>query len=344
MWDRFLRACRREPVDATPVWFMRQAGRYMPEYRALRKNHTLIELCKNPELATEVTLQPVKALGVDAAILFADILLILEPLGAPFEFAAGEGPVIHEPVRDKAGVDKLRLFAPEEGLGYVLSAIRMIRRELDGKTPLIGFAGAPFTLASYLIEGGGKSKDYAITKRLMYREPLVWHALMEKLSEMTRRYLLAQVEAGAQAVQLFDSWIGALSPDDYVSFIQPHVRHILSALEKTGVPVIHFGTGTAMLLELQKQAGGTVIGIDAKTPLDWARKLLGPDVAVQGNLDNLLLDAPRELLAARVKDVLRRGGGRGHVFNLGHGILPETNPDAVKYVVDLVHAEPVPAG
>jgi uroporphyrinogen decarboxylase len=339
MWDRFLRACRREPVDVTPVWFMRQAGRYMEEYRALRKKHTLIELCKNPELATEVTLQPVKALGVDAAILFADILLILEPLGAPFEFAAGEGPVIHTPVRDKAGVDKLRLFAPEEGLGYVLAAIRMIRKELDGKTPLIGFAGAPFTLASYLIEGGGKSKDYAITKRLMYREPAVWHALMEKLSEMTRRYLHAQVEAGAQAVQLFDSWIGALSPADYVQFIQPHVKHILSSVEQTGVPVIHFGTGTAMLLELQKQAGGTVIGIDAKTPLDWARKLLGDGVAVQGNLDNLLLDAPRDLLAARVKDVLHRGGHRGHIFNLGHGILPETNPDAVKYVVDLVHSE-----
>jgi uroporphyrinogen decarboxylase len=339
MWDRFLRACRREPVDVTPVWFMRQAGRYMAEYRALRKQHTLIELCKNPELATEVTLQPVKALGVDAAILFADILLLLEPLGAPFEFAAGEGPVIHTPVRDKAGVDKLRLFAPEEGLGYVLAAIRMIRKELDGKTPLIGFAGAPFTLASYLIEGGGKSKDYAITKRLMYREPAVWHALMDKLSEMTRRYLLAQIEAGAQAVQLFDSWIGALSPADYVEFIQPHVKHILSSVEQAGVPVIHFGTGTAMLLELQKQAGGTVIGVDAKTPLDWARKLLGDGVAVQGNLDNLLLDAPRDLLAARVKDVLHRGGHRGHIFNLGHGILPETNPDAVKYVVDLVHSE-----
>jgi uroporphyrinogen decarboxylase len=342
MWDRFLRACRREPVDATPVWFMRQAGRYMEEYRALRKKHTLLELCKTPELATEVTLQPIKALGVDAAILFADILLPLEPLGAPFEFAAGEGPVIHNPVRDKAAVDKLRLFAPEEGLGYVLQAVRLIRKELDGKTPLIGFAGAPFTLASYLIEGGGsKSKDYAITKRMMYREPAVWNALMEKLAEVTRRYLLAQIEAGAQAVQLFDSWIGALSPDDYVTFIQPHVKHILADVQKTGVPVIHFGTGTAMLLELQKQAGGTVIGVDAKTPLDWARKVLGDDVAVQGNLDNLLLDAPRDLLAARVKDVLHRGGHRGHIFNLGHGILPETNPDAVKFVTDLVHDQTI---
>jgi uroporphyrinogen decarboxylase len=238
-------------------------------------------------------------------------------------------------------VDKLRLFAPEEGLGYVLEAVKMIRTELDGKTPLIGFAGAPFTLASYLIEGGGKTKDYAITKRLMYREPQVWHELMSKLAEMTRRYLHAQIEAGAQAVQLFDSWIGALSPTDYVEFIQPHVKHILASVEQTGVPVIHFGTGTAMLLELQKQAGGTVMGVDGKTPLDWARNLLGPDVAVQGNLDNLLLDAPRELLAARVKDVLHRGGHRGHIFNLGHGILPETNPDAVKYVVDLVHDQTI---
>jgi len=339
MWDRFLRACRREPVDATPVWFMRQAGRYMAEYRELRKKHTLIELCKSPELATKVTLQPVNALGVDAAILFADILLPLEPMGAPFEFAAGEGPVIHEPVRDQAGVDKLRLFPPEEGLGYVLDAIRMIRRELDGKTPLIGFAGAPFTLASYLIEGA-RSKEYAITKRMMYREPAMWHALMEKLAEVVRRYLLAQVEAGAQAIQLFDSWIGALSPDDYATFIQRHVRHILADVEKTGVPVIHFGTGTAMLLELQKQAGGTVIGIDARTPLDLAWSRLGYDVAVQGNLDNLLLDAPPELLSLRVKDVLRRAAGRpGHIFNLGHGILPETNPDSVKFVVDLVHTE-----
>jgi uroporphyrinogen decarboxylase len=339
MWDRFLRACRREPVDATPVWFMRQAGRYMAEYRALRKDHTLIELCKNPELATQVTLQPVNAHRVDAAILFADILLPLEPMGAPFEFAAGEGPVFHAPVRDRAAIDKLRLFAPEEGVGYVLDAIRMIRKELDGKTPLIGFAGAPFTLASYLIEGA-RSKEYALTKRMMYREPAMWHALMEKLSEVVRRYLLAQVEAGAQAIQLFDSWVGALSPDDYSEYIQRHVRHILADVEKTGVPVIHFGTGTAMLLELQKEAGGTVIGVDGRTPLDLAWARLGDDVAVQGNLDNLLLDAPRELLTQRVKDVLRRAGGRnGHIFNLGHGILPETNPDAVKFVVDLVHAE-----
>jgi len=337
MWDRFLRACRREPVDATPVWFMRQAGRYMAEYRAIRANHTLLEICKQPELALEVTLQPIKKLGVDAAILFADILLPLEPMGAPFEFAAGEGPVIHKPVRSAADIEALRICQPEEGLGYVLDAIRLIRRELDGKTPLIGFAGAPFTLASYLIEGG-KSSHYARTKKLMYQEPKVWHSLMHKLSEVVRLYLRAQVQAGAQCVQLFDSWVGALSPLDYVAFIQPHVSHILKDLETTGVPVIHFGTDTATLLELQRDAGGTVIGVDWRTPLDQAIQRLGDGVAVQGNLDPLLLDAPRELLSARVDDILTRVGGRnGHVFNLGHGILPETPVDACKFVVDYVH-------
>ena len=337
MWDRFLRACRREAVDKTPVWFMRQAGRYMAEYRKLRERHSLLELCKTPDLACEVTLQPVRALGVDAAILFADILLPLEPMGAPFEFAAGEGPVIHEPVRDTAGVERLRVIDPEEGLGYVLESVRSIRRELDGKTPLIGFAGAPFTLASYLVEGG-KSSNYARTKRLMYGEPETWKALMTKLSEVVRRYLHAQVEAGAQAVQLFDSWVGALSPLDYTEFVQPHVRHILQSVMKTGVPVIHFGTDTASLLELQRDAGGTVIGVDWRTPLDAAWQRLGNGVAVQGNLDPLLLMAPREVLARRVDDVLTRAGGRnGHIFNLGHGILPETPPDAVKYVVEHVH-------
>jgi len=337
MWDRFLRACRREPVDATPVWFMRQAGRYMPEYRAIREKHTLLEICKAPELATQVTLQPVSAFPIDAAILFADILLPLEPMGAPFEFAAGEGPRFFEPVRDRAAIERLRLIDPEESLGYVLSAIRMIRRELDGKTPLIGFAGAPFTLASYLVEGG-KSVNYAITKRLMYAEPELFHALMSKLAEVVRRYLRAQIDAGAQAVQLFDSWVGELSPLDYEEYILPHVHHILSDVEKANVPVIHFGTGTAMLLSLMKRAGGTVIGVDTFTPLDWARAELGPSVAVQGNLEPLLLSAPRDLLARRVDDVLRRAGSSpGHVFNLGHGILPETPPDAVKYVADLVH-------
>lgn len=337
MWDRFLRACRREPVDATPVWFMRQAGRYMAEYRAIRQKHTLLEICKQPELACEVTLQPVRAMGVDAGILFADILLPLEPMGAPFEFAAGEGPVFHHPIRNAKDVESLRVIDPDEGLGYVLEALRLIRKELDGKTPLIGFAGAPFTLASYLVEGG-KSTHYARTKHMMYSEPELWHALMTKLAEVVRRYLRAQVSAGAQALQLFDSWIGALSPTDYREFILPHVKHILQDVMQTGVPVIHFGTGTATLLELQKEAGGTVIGVDWRTPLGPARKLLGDDVAVQGNLDPLLLSAPRPLLEQRVLDVLEGAGpAPGHIFNLGHGILPETPPDAVRFVADFVH-------
>jgi uroporphyrinogen decarboxylase len=337
MWDRFLRACRREPVDATPVWFMRQAGRYMAEYRKVREKHTLLDICRTPELALEVTLQPLRAFEVDAAILFADILLPLEPMGAPFEFAAGEGPVIHEPVRDRNGVERLRLFEPEEGLSHVLAAIRLLRRELDGKTPLIGFAGAPFTLASYLVEGG-KSSHFARVKRFMYDEPELFSTLMGKLSEVVRRYLLAQIAAGAQAVQLFDSWVGCLSPRDYREFVLPHVRHILQAVGAAGVPVIHFGTDTGALLELQREAGGTVIGVDWRTPLDQARARLGDGVAVQGNLDPILLFAPRELLRKRVGEVLAAAGPRpGHVFNLGHGILPETSPDAVRFVAEHVH-------
>jgi uroporphyrinogen decarboxylase len=337
MWDRFLRACRREPVDATPVWFMRQAGRYMAEYRAIRKKHTLLEICLHPELAAEVTLQPVRKLGVDAAILFADILLPLEPMGAPFHFAAGEGPVFDRPIRDAAAVEALKIIDPLESLSHVLEAIRILRAELDGRTPLIGFAGAPFTLASYLVEGG-KSQNYANTKRLMYGDPGLWNALMEKLAEVVRRYLRAQVAAGAQAVQLFDSWVGSLGPDDYVQFIQPHVRRILGDLQSTGVPVIHFGTNTGALLEHLRDAGGTVIGVDWRTPLDLARRRLGAGVAVQGNLDPLLLGAPRTLLDARVENILERAGAEpGHIFNLGHGILPDTSPDAAKHVVDLVH-------
>ncbi len=337
MWDRFLRACRREPVDCTPVWFMRQAGRYMAEYRTIRAKRTLLEICKEPELATEVTLQPVHAHGVDAAILFADILLPLEPMGAPFEFAQGEGPVVHHPIRTAADVERLRVIEPEEGLGYVLEAIRMIRRELDGKTPVIGFAGAPFTLASYLIEGG-KSSTYIRTKRMMYSEPETWAQLMSKLAEVVRRYLRAQVEAGAQALQVFDSWVGALGPLDYQAHIAPHMRHILEDVTKMGVPVIHFGTGTSTLLELQRDAGGTVIGVDYRLPLDEAHRRLGDGVALQGNLDPLLLLAPWHVLEPRVLDVLERGrAAAGHIFNLGHGIVPETPPDAVKRVVELVH-------
>jgi uroporphyrinogen decarboxylase len=337
MWDRFLRACRREPVDVTPVWFMRQAGRYMAEYRAIRAKHTLLQICAEPDLATEVTLQPVRALGVDAAILFADILLPLAPMGAPFDFAAGEGPVFERPVRDRAGIDALRVVDAEEALPHVLGAIRRIRRELDGKTPLIGFAGAPFTLASYLVEGG-KSSHFAHTKRLMYREPEAWHALMDKLAEVVRRYLHAQIDAGAHAVQLFDSWVGQLSPLDYQTYVLPHSQRILRDVMTRDVPVIHFGTGTATLLELMAEAGGSVIGCDFRTGLANAHERLGDGVALQGNLDPLLLGAPRELLEARVRGVLADGrSASGHVFNLGHGILPDTNPDSVKLVTDLVH-------
>jgi uroporphyrinogen decarboxylase len=336
MNDRFLRACRGETVDCTPVWFMRQAGRYMAEYRALREKHTLLEICRTPELALEVTLQPIRAFGFDAAILFSDLLIPLAPLGIPFDFQAGEGPVIQMPIRSADDVAALRRFEPRQELGMVLQAIRLLRRELQ--VPLIGFAGAPFTLASYAIEGG-HSTSFARTKALMYEEPATWHRLAGLLAEVVADYLRAQVEAGAQAVQVFDSWIGALDEADYREFVLPHVRRIFEALADTGVPQIHFGTGTGHLLAAQREAGGTVIGIDWRTPLDEGWHRAGDGVAVQGNLDPTLLFAPRERLLARVDDVLRRARGRpGHVFNLGHGILPATPVEAVKAVVEHVHA------
>ncbi len=341
---RFLRACRREPVDRTPVWFMRQAGRYMAEYRAIRAKHTLLEICSQPDLAAEVTLQPVRALGVDAAILFADILLPLIPMGIQLEFAAGEGPVIHNPVRTPADVAALRPVDPGESLGHVLEAVRLVRRELDGHTPLIGFAGAPFTLASYLIEGGA-SRNYVKAKSLMYRNPQTWHALMGKLARIVADYLVAQVEAGAQAVQLFDSWVGALSPDDYREYVLPHSQLILREVSASGVPVIHFGTDTATLLPLMKEAGGDVIGLDWRTPLDWGWAQVGADSAVQGNLDPvaLLAEAPRPELERRVRAILDQAAGRpGHIFNLGHGILPGTPVENVKAVVEMVHEYSVP--
>ena len=334
MNDRFLRACRREPVDCTPVWMMRQAGRYMAEYRALREKHTLLELCKTPELAMKVTLQPMK-LNVDAAILFADILLPLEPMGAPFEFAKGEGPVVHNPIKTRADVEKLRVIEPEEGLGYVMEAIKLLKKELP--VPLIGFAGAPFTLASYLVEGG-KSRDFLKTKKLMYAEPETWNLLMSKLAEVVRRYLHEQIDAGADAVQLFDSWVGQLGPADYAEYVQPHVRHILADVEKRGVPVIHFGVGTQSLLPLMKEAGGTVLGLDWRTPIaeTWAK--IGYDRGVQGNMDSTVLFAPRKIAEKHAQRVLDDAGGRpGHIFNLGHGILPETPVETVQAVVDYVH-------
>jgi uroporphyrinogen decarboxylase len=335
--DRFLRACRREPVDRTPVWFMRQAGRYMAEYRAVRERHDLLEICRTPELAVEVTLQPVRALGVDAAILFSDLLLPLEPLGVPFHFAAGEGPVVDAPVRNAAGVARLRRFEPREELRPVLEAIRLLRRELEGNVPLIGFAGAPFTLASYAVEGG-HSTHFAATKGLMYSDPQTWHRFAALLAEVVGDYLRAQAEAGAQALQVFDSWVGALDAADYREFVLPHLKTLFARAGGL-VPMIHFGTGTSHLLALQREAGGDVIGIDWRIGLDDGWRAAGDGVAVQGNLDPAVLLGPRERLLARVDDVLARAGGRaGHVFNLGHGILPATPPENVKAVVEHVHA------
>ncbi len=334
--SRFLRACRRQPVDATPVWFMRQAGRYMAEYRAIREKYSLLEIVRQPELAAEVTLQPVRAFDVDAAILFADILLPLEPLGIDFGFYKGEGPRIHNPVRTRDDVERLRPLVPEESLGHVLEAIRLVRAELDGKKPLIGFTGAPFTVASYAIEGG-PSKTYKTTKLMMYAAPDLWHAFMEKLSDALAAYIRAQIRAGAQAAQMFDSWVGALSPQDYAEFVLPYSRKVLQAAQAEGVPVIHFGTGTATLLPLMREAGGDVVGLDWRVPLDEGWRTVGYDRAVQGNLDPVALFAPLDVLREKVHDVLRRAGGRsGHIFNLGHGILQHTPPERVQAVVDFV--------
>jgi uroporphyrinogen decarboxylase len=316
---------------------MRQAGRYMPEYRAIREHHSLLDICRQPELAAEVTLQPVDRLDVDAAILFSDLLLPLEPLGIPFDFVKGEGPVIHEPVRTADDIDRLRGFEPREALGHVLATIRLLRGELADRVPLIGFGGAPFTLASYAVEGG-PSSHYARTKALMYGEPDAWHRLCETLSMAVADYLVAQVEAGAQAIQVFDSWVGALSPSDYREFALPHTRRVLTAVTETGVPVLHFGTGTATLLEAMTEAGGDVIGVDWRVPLDEAWARIGPERAVQGNLDPTLLLGRVDRLLGGAEDVLRRAGGQaGHIFNLGHGILPETPVSHVQTLARFVH-------
>jgi len=335
--SRFLKACRREPSDATPVWFMRQAGRYLPEYRALRQRHSILELCHDPDLATQVTLQPVERLGVDAAILFADILLPFEPLGLGLAFAAGEGPQIARPIRSAAQVAALPPVDPARDLGYVLEAVRLVCRALRPEVPLIGFAGAPFTLASYAIEGGA-TRSFAVTKRFMYTEPRAWHALLERLADLVGRYLAAQAAAGAHALQLFDSWVGCLAPEDYRAYVQPHSRRALELAAGGGVPVIHFGTETGGFLEDFAAAGGDVIGVDWRIPLDVAWERLAPRQAIQGNLDPATLLASRATLEARVRDILTRAGGRpGHIFNLGHGVLPETPVEALQAVVDLVH-------
>ncbi len=336
MNDRFLKACRREPVDCTPVWFMRQAGRYMAEYRRLRAKHSILEMCKTPELAAEVTMQPIERFPLDAAIIFADILLPLEPMGLHLEFAEGEGPLIDNPLRDAAAVDRLKQIDGSE-LQFVMDAISLTRKRLNGRVPLIGFAGAPFTLASYAIEGGG-SRNYIHTKQMMYGEPKVWHALMDKFSKVLTSYLRCQIEAGAQAVQLFDSWVGCLSASDYIEYVKPHVRSIFEGLKNAGVPLIHFGTGTAAILKDMREAGGNVIGVDWRVPLDEAWRTIGHDRAVQGNLDPVALFGPIPEIERRVADILRRAERRpGHIFNLGHGILPNTPVDHVAAAIELVH-------
>ena len=333
----FLKACRGEPTSYTPIWLMRQAGRYQPEYRAIRAKVSFVELCKRPELATEVTLLPVSQLGVDAAILFADILLILEPLGIGFEFTKGDGPHIENPLRTTAAIDAVsEQIDAKNSLAYVMETVKLVRAGLPKDVPLIGFSGAPFTLASYAIEGGG-SRDYRFTKQLMYTDEGAWNALMTKLTSAVIDYLNAQVAAGADALQVFDSWIGALSPYDYGRYVQPHMKRLFAGLDKR-VPHIHFGTGTATLLKQQLEAGGDVIGFDWRVELGPTWDAVGAK-AVQGNLDPYLLLAPRAELEARASEVLRSAGGRpGHIFNLGHGIFPEATVDQVRALVDHVHA------
>jgi uroporphyrinogen decarboxylase len=331
---RFLRACRGLPVDATPVWFMRQAGRYMEEYRNLRKRHSILDLAKTPSLACEVTLQPIRRLPVDAAILFADILLPVEAMGLDLRFAPA--PTIDNPVRTAKDVAGLKDAGAWEDLSFVYDAVRLIRKELNGKVPLIGFAGAPFTVASYMVEGG-PSRDYKLVKAMMTDRPDLWDRLMKKVRRVTAEYLKAQVDAGAQAVQLFDSWVGALSPEQYRRHVRPHSKWVLDQAAKWHVPSISFGTGNSGFLEDFAAAGGDVVGADWRIDLDVARARLGRR-PVQGNLDPVLLFSDRKTLKTAVKDVLRRNGGRrGHIFNLGHGILPGTPVENVEFVAECVH-------
>jgi len=334
--DRFLNACMRKPVDCTPVWMMRQAGRYLEEYREIRKKHSFLEMCKTPELVVEVTLQPVRRFEIDAAIIFADILLPLEHMGIDFEFTKGEGPHIKNPVRTMEDVKKMQPVYPTEQMPYLMESIKTVKRELNGKVPLIGFSGAPFTLASYIIEGGG-SRNYENTKMMMYKEPETWHLLMEKLTDMVVVYLDAQIQAGAQVVQVFDSWVGCLSPLDYEEFVFPHQKKLFDKLNKS-VPHIHFAFGASHLIDLVPKAGGDVIGIDWRINLDEAWKRIGYDKGVQGNLDPVSLYGSKDYIKRRVKDILDRAENRnGHIFNLGHGILPTTPIDNAKFMIDTVH-------
>lgn len=333
--SRFVKACKALPVDRTPVWFMRQAGRYMAEYRAVRKEHSLIEICKKPQLAAEVTITAAEKLGVDAAIIFADLLLPLEVMDLPFHFANGEGPVVENPVKNKADVERLRTDRAAE-LGYVAEAVQLVGKYFGSSLPVIGFCGAPFTLASYMIEGRG-SRNYLQTKKMMYTSPETWDELLRKLVSVTSEYALEQVRAGADVIQIFDSWVGCLGVEDYQRYVLPRTRKLVEKVKKSGVPVIYFGTETATLLKWMKQAGADVIGLDWRVPLDEGWKTLGLQGAVQGNLDPVLLFAEWGELKSRATEILRQANGRpGHIFNLGHGILPETPVENVKALTQFV--------
>lgn len=332
--DLFLRTCRLEETERTPIWLMRQAGRYMKEYWEIRNKYSFLEMCKTPELAARITMQPIEAFGFDAAILFSDILIPVEAMGVDLEFVDGRGPVLTTKIEDMDDIKRLVVPSPEEDVPFVLDAIKLLRRKLN--IPLIGFSGAPFTLASYIIEGGG-SKNYLKAKSMMYNEPKLWKALMEKIAAAVTEYLNSQIAAGAQAVQVFDSWVGCLSPEDYKQYVQPYTKRVFDSI-KGNVPKIHFGTGTATLLELMRDAGGDVIGCDWRIGLDDAWTRIGFDRGIQGNLDPILLHASPDVLVERVQGVLAKAEGRpGHVFNLGHGILPTTPVENVKILVDTVN-------
>jgi uroporphyrinogen decarboxylase len=335
--SRFVRACLRKPVDRTPVWFLRQAGRYMPEYREVRKHHSLIEICKKPELAAEVTITAAERLGVDAAIIFADLLLPLEPMGLAFEFQAGEGPVVHRPVRTAEDVKAIRTDRAGE-LAYVAEAIEKVANHFRDRLGIIGFCGAPYTVASYMIEGGS-SRNSIETKRLMYQNPTAWSSLLVKLVTVLTAYCQLQVEAGADVIQIFDSWVGSLSLSDYREYAFDASRQLVRAVQQMGVPVIYFGVETAGLLGQMAQTGADVIGLDWRQPIDAGWRAVGHERAVQGNLDPITLFAPMEILEVRVKEVLQSANGRpGHIFNLGHGIVPGTPVENVEAVVKMVHA------
>ena len=337
MNDIFLKACRCEKTDRTPVWFMRQAGRYMKAYREIRERYSLMEMFKNPDLAAEITLQPVRAFPVDAAIIFADILLPLEGMGIDFEFLEKTGPVMKNPVRRANDIESLRVADPEENLGFVLESLRRVRTELDGKLPLIGFAGAPFTLAGYVIEGG-TSPNHLLTKQFMYHEPDAWNLLMEKLCDTLIAFLKTQVKAGAQVIQLFDSWVGCLCPSDYRRYVLPYSQKIFTELDREGITSIHFGTATAGLLPLMAEAGGGVIGVDWRISLGEAWRAIGSSCGIQGNLDPVAMFAPVEVLKHKATEILEDAGDKpGHIFNLGHGLLPTTPEDAVKALTEFVH-------